>query len=561
MHRVYNSAFMNMLKNEHNDQYRSSIKNVLEFNPEILKRFVNFMNNPDEDTAVAQFGKGDKYFGVCTMMVTMPGLPMFGHGQIEGYTEKYGMEYRKAYWDEQVDQDLIQRHEREIFPVMRLRHLFSDVKNFCLYDFYTPDGHVNENVFAYSNSHEGQHGLVVYHNKFADTSGWINMSSAYSVKVNETDRKLEQKSLGQALGVHQQDNYFVIFREQISGQEFIRRSRELREQGLFISLNAYQTQVFINFREVEDNVWQQYANLEKYLNGRGVPNIEEALKEIFLMPLHQAFRQLMNRELFQKLFEQQQDRITGKADRKTLSTVSDRMTNLLQQVKHFGSGSGQPEKLSIKYSEYLQILLDIPILPKKADCSGVRQAQVTLKSVSKFYAGNRIHWYGLLALSMVKELGQVIRENEAAQQSRAALDEWLLQKIIIQNFYELGIPHEQVQELSHLMKVLVTHQNWWEVEVPEKRKAFTILEKLLKDEEVRSFLNVNRYREILWFNLERFEKLMQWLLSIAVLEIISTEEKRQVCEQVVTVYKIIQKIERARKKSDYQLEKLLEGLR
>ncbi|MDZ7375556.1 MAG: alpha-amylase family glycosyl hydrolase, partial [candidate division KSB1 bacterium] len=127
MHRVYNSAFMNMLKNEDNAKYRSVIKNTMEFNPEILKRFVNFMNNPDEQTAVAQFGKDDKYFGVCTMMVTMPGLPMFGHGQIEGFTEKYGMEYRRAYWDEQPDWNLIQRHEREIFPLMKKRYLFADV--------------------------------------------------------------------------------------------------------------------------------------------------------------------------------------------------------------------------------------------------------------------------------------------------------------------------------------------------------------------------------------------------------------------------------------------------
>ena len=74
MHRVYNSAFMNMLKDEENSKYRSVIKNTLEFNPEILKRFVNFMSNPDEETALTQFGKGDKYFGVCTMMVTLPGL-------------------------------------------------------------------------------------------------------------------------------------------------------------------------------------------------------------------------------------------------------------------------------------------------------------------------------------------------------------------------------------------------------------------------------------------------------------------------------------------------------
>ncbi|MCK4472060.1 MAG: alpha-amylase, partial [Anaerolineae bacterium] len=70
MHRVYNSAFMNILRDEDNGKYRSVVKNTLEFDPQILKRYVNFMNNPDERTAVDQFGKGDKYFGICTMMAT-----------------------------------------------------------------------------------------------------------------------------------------------------------------------------------------------------------------------------------------------------------------------------------------------------------------------------------------------------------------------------------------------------------------------------------------------------------------------------------------------------------
>ncbi len=67
MHRVYNSAFMNMLKMEENAKYRQTVKNVLEFNPEVLKRFVNFMNNPDERTAVEQFGKEGKYFGAAVL--------------------------------------------------------------------------------------------------------------------------------------------------------------------------------------------------------------------------------------------------------------------------------------------------------------------------------------------------------------------------------------------------------------------------------------------------------------------------------------------------------------
>ena len=78
MHRVYNSAFMHMLRDEDGPSYRRLIKETLEFDPEILKRYVNFMNNPDEKTAVEQFGKGDKYFGVAMVMATIPGLPMLG---------------------------------------------------------------------------------------------------------------------------------------------------------------------------------------------------------------------------------------------------------------------------------------------------------------------------------------------------------------------------------------------------------------------------------------------------------------------------------------------------
>ena len=73
------------------------------------------MNNPDEETAVEQFGKGDKYFGVCTLLATLPGLPMFGHGQLEGYAEKYGMEYPRAYWDEKLDEPFLEHHKTVIF--------------------------------------------------------------------------------------------------------------------------------------------------------------------------------------------------------------------------------------------------------------------------------------------------------------------------------------------------------------------------------------------------------------------------------------------------------------
>jgi hypothetical protein len=94
MHRVYNSAFMHMLMQEDNSRYREAIRSTLHFNPEILKRYVNFMSNPDERTAVDQFGREDKYFGTAVLLSTLPGLPMFAHGQVEGLTERYGIPAR-----------------------------------------------------------------------------------------------------------------------------------------------------------------------------------------------------------------------------------------------------------------------------------------------------------------------------------------------------------------------------------------------------------------------------------------------------------------------------------
>ena len=162
MHRVYNSAFMHMMMKEENKKYRDLIIKTLEFNPEILKRYVNFMSNPDEETAVNQFGKGDKYFGVAVMLVTMPGLPMFGHGQVEGFSEKYGMEYKRAYYTESPDEHLIWRHQKEIFPLMKMRHIFSQVENFEFYNFVTVNGIVDQNVFAFSNRFGNEVAVIVH---------------------------------------------------------------------------------------------------------------------------------------------------------------------------------------------------------------------------------------------------------------------------------------------------------------------------------------------------------------------------------------------------------------
>lgn len=272
MHRVYNSAFMNMLKIERNSEYRELIKKTLEYDPQILKRYVNFLNNPDEDTAVAQFGKADKYFGVTIMMCTLPGLPMFGHGQIEGFEEKYGMEFRKAYREENPDQGFIDHHYRIITPLLKHRHLFSGVDHFSLFPLIKQDKSIDESVFVYSNRRHETSTLVIYNNSIKNTAGWINKSEPSKTNNNQT------VSIYKALNIPNNENTYIIFSDTISGLEYIRHATEFCRDGLFIQLQGYQTQVFMNIRIVQDSDGL-YSSIHKSLRGSGTGNIESLINK------------------------------------------------------------------------------------------------------------------------------------------------------------------------------------------------------------------------------------------------------------------------------------------
>jgi glycosidase len=274
MHRVYNSAFMNMLKKEENQKYRDTVKNTIKFDPQVLKRFVNFMNNPDEETAVAQFGKGDKYFGVCTLMITMPGLPMFGHGQIEGFEEKYGMEYTKAYRDEKPDKELLNRHRHDIFPLLKKRYLFAQIENFLFFDVWN-NGMINENVFAYSNAFNDEKAIIFYNNKYEQAAGWINQSCQYAVKTGsgEHDVVLKTKSIAEGLGLTPDEDYYLLFRENHTGLWFIRKNSDICKNGMFISLNGFEYQVMTDIHQERDTPDHKYSILYTALGGKGSANL------------------------------------------------------------------------------------------------------------------------------------------------------------------------------------------------------------------------------------------------------------------------------------------------
>jgi len=606
MHRVYNSAFMNMLKNEENDKYRATIKNTLEFDPEILKRFVNFMNNPDEETAVAQFGKGDKYFGICTLLVTMPGLPMFGHGQIEGFEEKYGMEYRRSYRDEKPDGYLVDRHEREIFPLMKRRSIFSGSVNFRLYDLYCSGGSVNENVFAYSNrawiKGRDEKSLVFYNNSYYETSGWIKMSDP---AIPQEGGGTRRDTLSEALSIHGESNYFTVLREQISNLWYVRSSKAICEDGFFVGLRGYETQVFIDIYEVEDNANSvcakgRWARLNNDLNGRGVKDPLAAIKDIFLGDLYYRFSELLTQDIIFSL--------NNLLDNKNLDSEAiyllfkEPVEMFIDTASRFisgANGSYDPWTASdkngvIKFTAikediiwkkfktfinnlkmFKETLMDS--MPKQknaqtgfASAIGVISSSEELKSnfnskclsyISDNNSSGNLLFSILLGYGVLSLLPSIIgKEANGSHAANLAFDHWDLGRKMREIFRNYGASEQEAWRITDIARaVLIRASSIAKIKWTNSAAEFAtlVIKEYYTDEDFKRILKINLYDDVTWFNKEGFEAALFYSSLFFMVDgtaDIPTEER---FDRIAKVYEVLAKAEA---KSKYRFDNLLDYL-
>ena len=544
MHRVYNSAFMNMLREEDNSMYRVVLKNTLQFDPEILKRFVNFLNNPDEETAIKQFGDGDKYFGVCLMMITMPGLPMFGHGQIEGYHEKYGMEYRRAYWDEDINIDLLKHHQKIIFPIMRKRYLYADVTNFLLYDFWTGTV-VNEDVFAYSNRVNNECVLIIYHNKYTEVQGFIKNSVGFALKVND-NKEIVQRTLAEGLKLPIEG--YCIFKDYLTGLEYIRRTKELNENGLYLELHAYQMFLFIDFQIINDNEFFHYAQLHDLLNGKGVPNIDETLHELVHQPLHESFKKVFNSNSLK-------DFLNFEKARKEAELIYINLDAFLLEVKKYSTS--QKDYTDIKKDIVLKIEVVLKLKHKLKELKIPDEYKgifINLLPISE------VEWSILLSYLIVHQMGRFESSHNYKLLSRSLFDEWRLFKYINSTLNEMSKDKKEKKlEMHSILKLMIGLQGWSNSVIKGETDLYSVFQLFFSDPDVQQFLKVNRYQQLLWYNAELFDNFIKWMWLIAIIEILIKPmgEANEDLKKLLDYYVIIKKVSKI---TNFQVVKFLDDL-
>ncbi len=442
---------------------------------------------------------------------------------------------------------------------------------------------------------------MVYHNKFASAKGWIRISAAYPVKTGDGDEKtLVQKPLGQGLGLQLDGSYFTIFRDQISGLEYIRSSRELHENGLYVELEAYKFQVFLDFREVEDDEWRQYAHLAESLGGRGVPSIDEALKEIFLRSVHDPFRELVNAGQLQWLVDHRAglEEAPEPDVESVLDEVEEKASLLLEEIQEFTDGPGDPDEIARQIRQDTRTLLGLTLLENAFSLSEIRKIRGALGYLcsdtegtpgAALMEGDPAIWGALLGWLFIRRLGGIVEPGDGTQVSRAWIDEWLLGKLLGQALANMELDEAQVQRTVATVRLLVSHQDWIAApvtmaapvnkaapvstettavfrapargkKVSPREHAAQALTAWLEDAEVQRRLGVNRYEGVLWFNKESFDEWLWWMYAAAVVQEAASDKDNKLSQRIAACYAVIRELQQAEEASGYQVDGLLSAL-
>jgi hypothetical protein len=235
----------------------------------------------------------------------------------------------------------------------------------------------------------------------------------------------------------------------------------------------------------------------------------------------------------------------------------------LEEIKNFTHRTGNPQKLSKELRQELKFILELPLLSQKYKGKSPKNFMTAFKTGMLPLTKKESNWYLIFSWLFVHRMGAVVDPESSSEQSRVGLDEWLISRLLDHLFSKLGFSDEEKTRNLSLLKLLTTHQQWWILKNKKKSISLTIMQNLLKDPDVRNYLRINRYHDILWYTKEAFNELMSWLMLMVIIgesPLIIKEEKKYI-ELIVSEHKKISQLKNAHKKSEFQINKLLDALK
>jgi hypothetical protein len=362
------------------------------------------------------------------------------------------------------------------------------------------------------------------------------------------------------LNIHPDDDIFVIFRDSVGNLEYIRPSCDVAEQGMYLELSAYKYYAFVDFRQVKDDAWGSYRHLNDYLAGRGVPNIDEALKELLLVPVLTPFRQIANSGYFQFLLGARLTKPEASLPNGLLDEAIQKEGNLLEGIFYLTGVHADKTEFLAETRRKLTQLLSLAQIGQQFTLPGGSTYPLALKYLTDGLK-SEANWLALLGWVFVHHLGKLSPAEEFEFQSLTWLSEWQFSKQLNETYRAMGLDEGAASRTIATIRLLIDQQSWYRRlgRLPLKE----VLSHWLADEEVVRYLGINRFKDVLWYNKESFEQFTWWMFALSALDAAADPEASgsAVIEQVLGAYDIAQKLLKSEKVSAFQVSKLIDSLK
>jgi hypothetical protein len=290
---------------------------------------------------------------------------------------------------------------------------------------------------------------------------------------------------------------------------------------------------------VNDTPEGSYAKLHERLHGRGVPDVEQAVRDIQLAPLYAAFRDLVNGKTLSEI----------RAGETIAAEVETKAKAFAQVVREYGVANADENAFAARVAKNLESAEKIsrPALPARAS----RELRAAADALARQLETDSMR-DGLAAFAFVDALetfSDDAAETSHGAQAVARIDAWQLGRMLGEALRAAQVSDARIWQLIQLYKIALTH--------PQANSLATLLE----DADAAAFLNVNEYEGVRWFNREQFEALVDWLAVVGAYRI--TRDEKSAAKQNAALVKQFaqwQSWRAAQAQSAYQVEKLLAAL-
>jgi hypothetical protein len=314
---------------------------------------------------------------------------------------------------------------------------------------------------------------------------------------------------------------FVAFRDARTGLEYLRSTKDLWAHGLAVSLDAYRSNVFWEFRDIWDGVAGQWARLAGRLAGAGVASLDDALRELQLEPIHGPFRAIFADGLTVAVLD-------GVATKAQLDELERRVTVFLSAVAEATGVDGDPAEIASRIRARAErAFVGMAVSAEDAGFAAAAMAVADADAaIEPSDAGDpeRAHGLGrrdratLLAWVTLSQTGGLAPGADIAATSLAWYDELRVPGALVAGLHDTGFGEGDAWAITDDVRVLLALPRPSGIRGSARVVAARLLEAWLARETSRVAIGLNTWEGVDYLDRDRLRDLLSWAVRLDMID-------------------------------------------